>query len=86
MSLRASATIIGLRDPFAFSVRCLNHMYQSTVGLELHHAPGRLRIMILRTRALPERERPVSRRFEPLYHPVSHRSKSGITGYSFAIA
>jgi hypothetical protein len=23
--LRASATIIGLRDPFAFSVRCLNH-------------------------------------------------------------
>jgi hypothetical protein len=32
MSLRASATIIGVRDLFAFSVRCLNHCTRALSG------------------------------------------------------
>src|SRR3982074_137430 len=65
MSLRASATIIGLRDPFAFSVRCLNHCTRALSGWNFTMRQASW-IMILRTRALPERERPFSRRFEPL--------------------
>jgi hypothetical protein len=65
MSLRASATIIGLRDLFAFSERCLNHCTRALSGWNFTMRQASW-IMILRTRALPERERPFSRRFEPL--------------------
>src|SRR6478736_3454745 len=61
MSLRASATIIGLRDPFAFSVRCLNHFTRALSGWNFTMRQASW-IMILRTRTLPERERPFSRR------------------------
>src|SRR6202162_5367127 len=65
INLRASATIIGLRDPRAFSVRFL---YQTTRSLSGWNCSIRHDnwISILRTRPLPERESPFSRRFDPL--------------------
>ena len=63
--LAGKRSIIGLRDPFAFSVRCLNHSTRALSGWNFTMRQASW-IMILRTRALPERERPFSRRFEPL--------------------
>ena len=64
MSLRASATIMSLRD-FPFSVRCLNHFTRSLSGWNLTIRQPNW-IISFRTRPLPERDSPFSRRFEPL--------------------
>ena len=50
---------------YKFSVRCLNHCTRALSGWNFTMRQASW-IMILRTRALPERERPFSRRFEPL--------------------
>src|SRR6516162_8216931 len=64
-SLRAKATIIVLRVPRAFSVRARNHCAKalSFWNMRNRHANW---IMPRRTRALPERASPFSRRFVPL--------------------
>src|SRR5208283_3414956 len=74
MSLRASATIIGLRDLFAFSVRCLNHCTRALSGWNFTMRQASW-IMILRTRVLPERERPFPgalSRFHPVSRSIRH--------------
>ena len=64
-SLRAKATIMGFRVPRAFSVRERNHFVKalSFWCRRNRHANW---IMPRRTRALPERANPFSRRFLPL--------------------
>jgi hypothetical protein len=64
-SLRAKATIMVLRVPLAFSVPARNHCAQALVfwNIRKRHANW---IMPRRTRALPERANPFSRRFLPL--------------------
>ena len=64
-SLRAKATIMVLRAPRAFSVRARNHRAKalSFWNMRNRHANW---IMPRRTRALPERASPFSRRLVPL--------------------
>ena len=64
-SLRARATIIFLREPRAFSVRARNHLASalSFWNSRKRHASW---IIPRRTRALPDRASPFSRRFFPL--------------------
>ena len=68
-SLRAKATIMVLRVPRAFSVRARNHCAKalSFWNMRNRHANW---IMPRRTRALPERASPFSRRLMPLAVPL----------------
>jgi hypothetical protein len=61
-SLRASATTNVLRIDGAFAVRCRYHSASALLFLE-HEEPHASWIMPRRTRALPERANPFSRRF-----------------------
>src|SRR5450631_4496184 len=74
MSLRASATIIGLRDPFAFSVGALNHCTRALSGWNFTMRQASW-IMILQPARCPSGKGPflvALSRFHPVSRSIRH--------------
>jgi hypothetical protein len=72
-SLRAKATIMGLRAPRAFSVRARYHCAKALSFWYVRNRHANW-TMPRRTRPLPERAKPFSRRFLPLSSAIGTRS------------